>query len=130
LTPGIPQNSTWENYATVIVEIGVSQKWGKRGGLDEKAKKWFNALRLHGLQYILCVKVDLKRHESPEYSYKLYDVPGLNGEFPEPPPNPTSFTNDSAAKVYLDPRRILGIPSSSSLPQGVADPIVIDLSHI
>jgi hypothetical protein len=114
----------------MVIEVGISQKWEKRGGLDEKARKWFRVLRMRGLQYILCVKVDKKKNQSSEYSYKLYDVPALNRVFPAPTPDPIKFTEALEATVHLNARCILGIHPNTPLPQGVNDPIIINLSYI
>jgi hypothetical protein len=63
-------------------------------------------------------------------TYKLYDVPALNGVFPSLTPIPTTFIQASVAIVNLDARRLLGIPPNSQLPQGVVDPFTINLAHI
>lgn len=60
LTPGfggLPANTSWLDYSKLVIEVGVSQNWGAKSGLDQKARKWFDSLNTHGLQYILCVRI-------------------------------------------------------------------------
>ena len=58
----LPQGVSMAALSTLVIEAGLSQKWTGRGGLDEKAKKWFQNRNSFGLQYILCVKIDIDRH--------------------------------------------------------------------
>jgi hypothetical protein len=51
---GIPANTSWTNYSTLLVEVGLSQGYGGNAGLDRKSRMWFDSLHMHGLQYILC----------------------------------------------------------------------------
>ena len=57
-TPNVqlPQGVSMAALSTLVIEVGLSQKWTGRGGLDDKAKKWFQNRNFLGLQYILCVK--------------------------------------------------------------------------
>jgi hypothetical protein len=126
---GLPANTTWLNYSTLIIEVGMSQRWTGISGLDAKAKIWFDKFYNHGLEYILCVKVRRTHGQSEEFSYKLYDVPSLVSEGFQIP-DKVSFPRGSVAIVSLDSRRVLGIPQNSALPPGVADQFAIDLSYI
>ena len=126
---GLPQNSNWKNYATVIVEIGNIQPWGTEVGLDAKAKAWFNDLHQQGLEYILCVRVGRHHGGARVFAYKLYDVLALNGVFPDPTPRPRSFTYEPAV-VDLDARRVLNIFVNWPLTNGVPNRLQIDLTEL
>jgi hypothetical protein len=75
-----PPNS--KNCATVIIEVGLSQRWSGVSGLDSKVHHWF--LTQAALEYIICVKIVKNRvtHTIKSLTYKVYDIAACNGIFP------------------------------------------------
>eukprot|EP00475_Leptophrys_vorax_P014562 TRINITY_DN20871_c0_g1_i1.p1 TRINITY_DN20871_c0_g1~~TRINITY_DN20871_c0_g1_i1.p1 ORF type:complete len:235 (-),score=39.24 TRINITY_DN20871_c0_g1_i1:162-866(-) len=71
----LPQGVPMGSLSTLVIEVGLSQKWTGRGGLDDKARRWFQSRNALGLQYILCVKIDIDNIRAiADVSYKLYDL--------------------------------------------------------
>ena len=122
-----------DRYASVIVEVGVSQNYKNLGGLDAKANGWLQTNRDKGLEYILCIKIEKDANWlTTGCSYKLYDVPSLGAHatvFPLNVQPIVDFSNGQHA-VVLDSRRVHNITPGSPLPQGVGATLRIDLSAI
>jgi hypothetical protein len=101
----IPQGTTLASLSTLVVEVGLSQNWNS---LDEKAKKWFQLRDSLGLQYILCVKIDINNQRSiSDISFKLYDINNFQAM------DPTHLfleQNLVFPRIQLDAKRILSIP--------------------
>jgi hypothetical protein len=102
------------SLSTLVIEVGLSQKWKGRGGLDEKARKWFQSRNSIGLQYILCVKIDFDDGAITDFSYKLYDLQMMD-RFQVL--DATHLLNGENSQIQLDARRVLSIPINQSLPQ-------------
>ncbi|KAG1711008.1 hypothetical protein DVH05_013728 [Phytophthora capsici] len=115
LPPGIP---LFDDFRTIRVEVGVSQRWGMaQGQLDHKAISIWAAMP--GVEYVLCVKFD------PNYAnaeYKLYDV-RVNPLVPLAPiPIAAPRT-----MIHMDGRRVLGIPQGMALPTIFPTVLSVDL---
>ena len=118
------------NFCTLVIEIGVSQDWGDKTGLDAKAKRWFKALHMHGLEYILCIKICKDNAgKTTQFSYKLYDLQQMHGIFPNPTPDPIIFS-EGILILQFDSRRMLRIAPDGDLPHGVSETLYLDLSSI
>ncbi|KAG2770643.1 hypothetical protein PC116_g5260 [Phytophthora cactorum] len=115
LPPGV---STFDDFRTIKIEIGVSQLWGTaQGHLDHKAISIWAVMP--GVEYVLCVKFD------PDFAnaeYKLYDarVNPLVQLAPLPIVAPRTV-------IQLDGRRILGIPPGMALPIAFPATLSVDL---
>jgi hypothetical protein len=122
-----PENA--KDCATVIVEIGLSQRWDGITGLDMKANFWFNSQS--ALEYIICVKIEKHKisRQVKSLTYKVYDIAVCNGVFPLHNP-PVSFTVGNNHHIILDARRVLRIPQNIQLPAGCPDQFLIDLAEI
>ncbi|KAE9274342.1 hypothetical protein PR003_g29636 [Phytophthora rubi] len=110
--------TAFDNFRTIKIEIGVSQRWGMgQGQLDHKAiAVWAT---MPGVEYALCVKFD------PDFAnaeYKLYDarVNPLVQLAPLPIRAPRTV-------IQLDGRRILGIPRGMPLPVDFPETLSVDL---
>jgi hypothetical protein len=80
ITPGfggIPANVSWEDYGSVVFEMGLSQPWGGASGLESKALRWCNARGETGLEYLSCVKIEKTDGVVIEAQYKLFDAQDL-----------------------------------------------------
>jgi hypothetical protein len=122
-TPNVqlPQGVSMVDLSTLVVEVGLSQKWTGKGGLDDKAKKWFQNRNSLGLQYILCVKIDIQRHTRVinDVSYKLYNLQVMAGNFRAFAATHLGLQQNVAnAQIQLDARRLLSIPVNQPLPPG------------
>jgi hypothetical protein len=123
------------DLSTLVIEVGLSQKWAGRGGLDDKAKKWFQDRNSLGLQYILCVKIDLVRQTQKinDVSYKLYDLQLMAGNFRTFAPTHLGLQQNvpAIAQIQLDAHRLLSIPVNQPLPPGfIRNTFVINLETI
>ncbi|CAK4628326.1 hypothetical protein LEN26_002158 [Aphanomyces euteiches] len=120
-TPGAalpPEIPIFTDFGTIIIEIGVSQRWGMAPGqLDHKAIEIWAARP--GVEYVLCVKFD-PDFENAEY--KLYDV----RTDPNVPLNPLPIAAPRTI-VQFDGRRVLGIPQGMPLPVGFPRTVSVDL---
>lgn len=116
LSQGVPIAS----LSTLVIEVGLSQKWTGRGGLDDKAKRWFQRRNALGLEYILCVKIDIDKHARAitDVSYKLYDLQLMDNFHTFAATHLYLLQNAANAQVQLDARRVLSIPFNQPLPQG------------
>ena len=127
----LPQGVSMAALSTLVIEVGLSQKWTGKGGLDDKAKKWFQKRNSLGLQYILCVKIDIQKHTRVinDVSYKLYDRQVMAGNFRTFAATHLGLQQNVAnAQIQLDARRLLSIPVNQPLPPGFnANTFVINL---
>jgi hypothetical protein len=102
--------------STLVIEVGISQKCTGRGGLNDKAKKWFQNRNSLGLHYILCVKIDNDRHTRGinDVSYKLYDLQLMAGNLRTFAATHLGLQQNVAtnAQIQLDVRRLLSIPDN------------------
>ena len=132
-TPGLqlPARIDWNKIFTLVVEIGLSQEWAGETGLDEKARKWFKVRRAHGLQFILCVKIDVDdRNAISNVLYKLYDISTMDRFRTFEPTEIGLLPNAADATIELDARRVLCIPLGSPLPPEFnGDTFSIDLAR-
>jgi hypothetical protein len=115
----LPRGVSMADLSTLVIEVGLSQKWTGKGGLDDKAKKWFQNRNSLGLQYILCVKIDIDRHtrEINDVSYKLYDLQVMAGNFRTFAATHLGLQQNNA-QIQLDAHRFLSIPVNQPLPSG------------
>jgi hypothetical protein len=118
---GLPTNVSWEDYGTVVIEVGLSQPWGGATGLDSKALRWYNARGETGLEYILCVKIDKTDGVVSGAQYKLFDVQALIAS-----KSPVDFAAQAAVdflngpcQIQLSVERVLGIPRGVKRPRNV-----------
>ena len=126
LPPGVPMSC----LSTLVIEIGLSQNWTGQRGLDAKAKKWFRIRNSLGLQYILCVKVDIDRTSRgiTDVSYKLYDLQLMTTFRTSAATHLYLAQNAPGARIQLDARRVLSIPANQPLPQTfIGDSFFINL---
>jgi hypothetical protein len=112
-TRGFPAN----NCGTLIIEVGISQHWSGDTGLDRKAQKWYNVRDQVGVQYILCVKIDMTDQAITGAQHKLFDVQAWNAV-----QVPVDFMN-GACLIEFDVRRVLGIPAGIELPSNIVKTI-------
>ena len=136
-TPNVqlPQGVSMADLSTLVIEVGLSQKWTGIGGLDDKAKKWFQDRNSLGLQYILCVKIDLVRQTQKinDVSYKLYDLQLMAGNFRTFAPTHLGLQQNvpAIAQIQFDAHRLLSIPVNQPLPPGfIRNTFVINLETI
>lgn len=81
-------------FQTVKVEVGVSQEWLGRGGLNERAAVW---KKYPGVEYVLLVKL------SPDLLVRQYRLEQrVDGVFPE---NFAILDIDSSAILHFDAHR-------------------------
>ncbi len=104
------------SISTFVIEVGLSQKWEGKGGLDDKARKWFDIRNSLGLQYILCLKIDTARKAITNVSFKLYDLQLISRFKTFAPTDLFLQQNGALAQIQLDARRVLSIPANQSLP--------------
>jgi hypothetical protein len=117
----LAQGVTMTSISTFVIEVGLSQKWEGKGGLDEKARKWFDIRNSLGLQYILCLKIDndnTAQKAITNVSFKLYDLQLMSIFKTFAPTDLFLHQNGALAQIQLDARRVLSIPANQSLPQG------------
>jgi len=118
----LPRGVSMAALSTLVIEVGLSQKWTGKGGLDDKAKKWFQDRNSLGLHYILCVKIDIDRHTRGinDVSYKLYDLQVMARNFRTFAATHLGLQQNVAAnaQIQLDPHRLLSIPINQPLPPG------------
>jgi hypothetical protein len=130
---GLPANVSWQDYGTVVIDVGLSQPWDGATGLDSKALRWYNARVEAGIEYILCVKIDKTGGAVSGAQYKLFDVQALIAA--QPPVDfaaqaPVNFLN-GPCQIQLNVKRVLGIPQGVRLPRAVPHrPFTIDLADI
>jgi hypothetical protein len=118
----IPARITIDTWATLAVEIAISQSWASL----EKAALWWAAYP--GVEYIICIKVSPKARS---WRYRLYSINQM-GELPAPQLD-IHFIGEIEANTHLltlDARRILAIPPTQPLPAGVNAQIVVDFFRI
>jgi hypothetical protein len=122
LTPNLQlsQGVEMQFLSTVVIEVGLSQKWTGKGGLDDKARRWFLNRNALGLQYILCVKIDMDMNTRAitDVSYKLYDLLIMQNFSTFAAKHLNLQQNAADAQIQLDARRVLSIPVNQPLPQG------------
>jgi hypothetical protein len=116
----LAQGITLASLSTLVIEVGIFQKWTRRGGLDDKARRWFMSRNAFGLEYILCVKIDIDKDTRAitDISYKLYDLQLMTNFHTFAAIHLYLDQNVANAQVQLDAKRVLSIPVNQPLPQG------------
>jgi hypothetical protein len=121
-----PQGISRSDFITLIVEIGYAQDWPGIHGLDAKAEYWFN--NRVGLEYIIAVKVYRMNNVLSNCEYKVWDIRAMNGIFTANVPLVNFFAGNH--NIFLDSRRILGIPTAEALPAHCPPQMRINMSRI
>ena len=108
------------HWRTFILEVGMCQNMLM---LQRKAAKW---AEVPGVCYVLCIQVE---RDCCSFSYKFFEIVNnalvqLNEAHDIRP------GNNQPLHISMDTKKLLGLGPNNNVPQGVLDPLVINMCEI